>query len=100
MAIAETGWIAEDLVIPEFSVNVPSDSDKQAAYVRALLDEVDAIDGRFIVWFSLVDFDALWAGALGENPIGKIWRDTGLIDGDLDPRPALSIWRDYLARPL
>ena len=100
VAIAETGWAAERLTIPEFGVDVPSDNAAQNAYLGALFDSAETLDARFIVWFALVDFDALWSGALQEDPVARIWRDTGLYDENLNPRPALDTWQAQLGLPL
>lgn len=100
VAVAETGWIAEDLVIPTFSLSVPADEDDQARYVEALLIECERHDARFVTWFTIADYDALWNGVLGQDPIARIWRDTGLYDGAQVARPSLDAWRARLAVPL
>ncbi len=100
VAIAETGWPAETLAIPTFGVDIASDSARQDAYLNALFTAANALDARFIVWFSLVDYDALWNGALLQDPVAQIWRDTGLYDENLNPRPALDTWMDQLASPV
>ena len=100
IAIAETGWIAEQLTIPFFGVDVASNADMQNAYLAALFASAESLDARFIVWFSLVDFDALWNGVLGQDPVAHIWRDTGLYDENLNPRPALTTWETQLAVPV
>ena len=100
IAIAETGWVAETLTIPAFGVDVASDAAKQDAYLSALFAEAERLDARFIVWFALVDFDALWNGALQQDPIAHIWRDIGLFDENLSTRPALDTWQAQLALPL
>lgn len=98
IAIAETGWIAERLTIPFFGVDVDSNPDMQAAYLNELFAAAEILDARFIVWFSLVDFDALWNGVLGQDPVAHIWRDIGLYDENLNPRPALDIWQAELGQ--
>lgn len=100
VAIAETGWPAETLTIPAFGVDVASDPATQDAYLDALFAAADALDARFIVWFSLADYDALWNGVLQQDPLAQIWRDTGLYDENLNPRPALDTWMEQLATPL
>ncbi len=70
VAIAETGWPAESL------------------------------DAKFIVWFSLVDYDALWNGVLQQDPVAQIWRDTGLYDENLNSRSSLDTWQEQLSIPL
>jgi hypothetical protein len=100
IAIAETGWIAERLTIPFFGVDVDSNADMQAAYLNELFAAAEILDARFIVWFALVDFDALWNGVLGQDPVAHIWRDIGLYDENLNPRPALDIWQAKLSQPV
>ena len=100
IAIAETGWAAERLTIPAFSVDVASTPAMQDAYLDALFAEAEALDAAFIVWFFLADYDALWNGVLAQDPVAQIWRDTGLYDENLNPRPALDRWMTELAVPL
>ncbi|MEM9380178.1 MAG: hypothetical protein AAGB93_09555 [Planctomycetota bacterium] len=100
VAVAETGWIAEDLVIPAFSLNVPADEDDQARFVQTLLAECARHDARFVTWFTIADFDALWNGVLGQDPLAQIWRDTGLFDGIQVARPGLAEWQARLSVPL
>lgn len=100
VAIAETGWPAETLTIPAFGVDIASDAAKQDAFLDALFTAANALDARFIVWFSLVDYDALWNGVLQQDPVAQIWRDIGLYDENLNPRPALDRWMENLASPL
>ena len=100
IAIAETGWAAETLTIPAFGVDIASNAANQDAYLNSLFAAAESLDAQFIVWFSLVDFDALWNGVLAQDPVAHIWRDTGLYDEALNPRPALQTWMNQLALPL
>lgn len=96
VAIAETGWAAELVNIPAFGVNVPVDSADQNHYVKELFKEATALRVSFIIWFSLVDFDLLWNDALGQDPLARIWRDTGLYDENLNARSAQQTWINQL----
>lgn len=98
IAIAETGWIAEDLVIPTYSVNVKANEENQRAYVARMLKEANALDVRFVMWFTVVDFDPFWNGLLGQDPLAQIWRDTGLYADTNTPRTGLGEWDTWLAR--
>ena len=100
IAIAETGWAAETLTIPAFGVDIASNAANQDAYLNALFAAAESLDAEFIVWFSLVDFDALWNGVLAQDPVAHIWRDTGLYDESLNPRPALQTWMNQLILPI
>ncbi len=97
VAVAETAWIAERLDIPTFSVDVAATAQNQADYLVELFAEAEAANAEFIVWWALVDFDALWDGVLGQDPLARIWRDTGLFDESLNPRSALDVWQQQLA---
>ncbi len=97
IAVAETAWIAERLEVPAFGVDVMANAQNQADYMTELFAEAEALDAEFVVWWALVDFDALWDGALGQDPIARIWRDTGLFDEALNTRPALDVWQAQFA---
>jgi hypothetical protein len=99
LIIAETAWIAEPLVIPQFGVDVPATAADQAAYLERLFDEVERLDAELVTWWAPVDFDTLWSQTLGSDPIAKIWRDTGLWDENLQPRQGLSVWQARRAEP-
>lgn len=98
-AVAETGWLAEDLVIDEWGIDAEATADDQDRYVQRLLSEATDRDAAFVLWFTVVDYDALWEGLLAEDQGARIWRDTGLYDGDVVARPALSTWDMWLATP-
>jgi hypothetical protein len=104
VAIAETGWPAEDVE----NANNPGiiiaaeDPGRQQQYVKFLINEMDKLDGRFITLFFTRDFDDFWASDLKNYPnaqLIRLWRDTGLYDGQGNPRPALNTWRAALKRP-
>lgn len=97
IAVAETAWIAERLEVPTFGVDVMATARNQADYMTELFSEAEALDAEFIVWWALVDFDALWNGVLGQDPIARIWRDTGLFDESLNQRPALDAWQQQFS---
>ncbi len=100
VAVAETGWIAEQLLIPFYSVDVAATPENQDAYLKELFTRAEGLKAEFIIWFSFVDFDELWNNTLGQDPLAQIWRDTGLYDGTVTPRPALATWEEWLGYPL
>jgi len=79
-----------------FSVDVAADAANQDAYVTVLFEQSELLNAEFIIWFSLLDFDALWYGILNQDPVARIWRDTGLYDQNLIARPALGNWQRQL----
>ena len=81
-------------------MDIDSNAAFQDAYVNALFSAAENLDAEFIVWFSLADFDALWNGVLLQDPVARIWRDIGLYDDALNPRPAMDTWMNQLSLPL
>ena len=97
-AIAETAWPAEDISDP-YPVIIEGSESAQLAYVERLIEEATDKNAVFITWFFTRDFDEFWEAQLKDNPIAptiRLWKDTGLYDGDGNPRPALGLWKDAL----
>lgn len=100
-AVAETGFIAENLVLEKYGVRIPGSEKGQAEYVHFLLHQSSKLNARFVVWFVSRDFDALWEklAPLGIDEIFKLFRDMGLFDEAGTAREALRIWDQWLALP-
>ena len=97
MAITETAWIAEDYPLGEpFNFTITGTADFQNDYLEKLFLESNDLNIEFIIWFSIVDYDA-WQAVYG-NKISRIWQDTGLFDENLQERPALLTWQNWLSR--
>jgi len=96
MAISETGWIAENLVISNFQYSEQSDQAKQNAYAAKMLQEADNLNMVFVIWWCITDFDTLWNNELGQDPVAKIWKDIGLFDENQNPRSMVQTWDLWL----
>ena len=96
MAISETGWIGEDLDIPEFLYTETSDSDKQNAFAIEVLQAAEDMQMELVIWWTVSDFDTLWNNELGQDSVAKIWKDIGLYDENQMMRPALQTWDIWL----
>jgi len=96
IAITETGWIAENLQIDTFGLNVASNPSFQNDYLEALFTESNRLNAEFLIWFCSVDFDTLWLNEMNSDPVGAIWRDTGLWDENRSARPGLILWDSWL----
>jgi hypothetical protein len=101
IAFAETGYIAEDLTIPSFNVNLQSNSSWQKDYLEKIFKITNDNKGKFIVWFCSKDYDA------GNNTLRNLglftdlflmWEDTGLIDENNTARPALTSWETWMKK--
>jgi hypothetical protein len=100
-AIAENGYLAEDMKV--LTKKMKSSEADQKRYVERMLREAAELDAEFVVWFVVADYDKLWGvlkWAVLFNPLMRAWKDTGLYDGDLKPRPALEVWDEWLAKPV
>lgn len=94
--VAETGFLGESLSIPSFGLNVTVTEDMQADYIEELFSEMNNLNVLGVVWFSPYDFDTLWSNLLNDD-FSLVWRDTGLKDGNQNPRKALSNWNSWLS---
>ena len=104
VVIAETAWPAEDVedVNNPGTIIAAEDPQRQQQYIQHLIDEMDRLDGRFITLFFTRDYDDFWESDFQYYPDAQLirtWRDTGLYDGQGDPRPALDTWLEALDRP-
>src|SRR5262245_26574531 len=101
LAIAETGHPAEDLDVKRWNLNFRTTPEEQNAYVTALLKRAQVDRYLFVTWFASKDFDELWATFPDAvKDIGRLWRDTGLVDEKGKERPALGTWKKEPGRPL
>jgi exo-beta-1,3-glucanase (GH17 family) len=100
-AVTETGFPAENVVLTQYRVRIPGREQWQADYVRRLLSEAHRLQAQFVVWFVLRDYDAGWETLtqMGGDDLLKLWRDTGLLDGNGQARSGLRIWDAWLALP-
>jgi len=100
-AVAETGFIAEDLILQKYGVRIPGNERWQAEYVQFLLNEANKLNAKFVVWFCSVDYDLLWEKIKNSmDEFFKMWRDTGLLNEKLEQRQSLKVWDAWLNLPL
>lgn len=94
---AETGYIAENLDVPEYNLYKQGNANWQERYLKKIGELLRNRKGAFAVWFCYTDYDALIPAleASGDyQPLFLFWRDTGLFDENHQPRPALQTWRN------
>lgn len=98
---AETGYIAENLEVPEYGLAKQGNADWQDRYLQKLGNLLRERRGQFAVWFCYTDYDALipYLKASGDyQPLFLFWRDTGLFDENHQPRPVLQTWRELRSK--
>lgn len=99
IAFVETNHIAETLEVSAFDLNIKSDPCEQKEYLEVLLENAQEHDYEFVIWWAHRDFDRLWEIFPDEvKDLGKIWRDTGLLDEDGIERVAYDVWQQALEK--
>lgn len=68
---------------------------KQANFLKLMLDESEKANAKFVIWFCVRDYDALWNNLLNQDPLALVWRDTGLFDEYGNQRNAFGLWKEY-----
>ena len=100
VAVAESSYPAQvwsTLSPPVLTFN--GSPAKQDDFLRKMLDACGRHPTRFVIWFCIRDYDALWGGVLGGSELALVWRDTGLYAEDGAERPALATWRAAFSVP-
>ncbi len=98
-AVAEMGENAEPLRLEGFGVTLPGTPDTQKAVLEAFLEFLGAHESEFVIWFVPRDYDLLWEKIATSAPEwAKAWKDCGLVSEDGLERPALALWREWMAR--
>jgi hypothetical protein len=65
---------------------------KQADFLNKMLVAAQGHQLQYVIWYTVRDYDQLWNGALAQDPIALIWRDTGLYDENGVAREAMNTW--------
>jgi hypothetical protein len=98
-AITQTGFPAENIDMS--GVMIRGNEDYQRLYVDILMEQAEKELAKFVCWYISRDYDDLWDNEIQKNKGRdslKIWKDTGLLDGDGGSRKALDVWTDWLGR--
>lgn len=99
LAIAETGYIAEDLLIPSFNLNKQGNENWQKDYLEKICQLCNKNKATLLIWFCQKDYDAgnnyLRSQALYMDLFG-LWEDTGLVNEAGKERPAYQSWLQWM----
>lgn len=99
IAFSETGHIAENLGVPSFNFFAEGSVCEQNAYMETLLKNAQDNNYKFVIWWTHRDFDELWETFPEElKDLGKLWRDTGLLDENGGERLAFQTWKKVLIK--
>lgn len=101
LAFAETGYIAQNLLVPAYSLNKQGTPAWQDAYLQQVLAFCEQKKARLFVWFCSKDYDAgnntLRALGLFQD-FFMLWQDTGLKDEQGRFRPAAYTWLNWMQK--
>ena len=100
--IAETGYPAQDFTMDagNGAFTIHTDQEKQKKFVDDLLTASEKWNAEFVIYFTMRDYDQLWARIGSPTDLNIAWRDAGLYDESGNPRPALNSWRDWFKKRL
>jgi hypothetical protein len=88
VAIAQTGWPAENVTAPS-PIFIPANDISQAMYLDRVLKEFRQNNALFVYWILVRNYDALWEKELSQSNNAfsqRQWKDIGLINGNGWPR--------------
>ena len=95
IAITETAYPAEPIAWGG-ETRYPSDPDAQKNYLATVLQVARRDNYLFVVNWAHRDWDARWERVKDRlDEMWTAWRDTGLLDGEGNPRPAYDLWKRY-----
>ncbi len=101
LVFAETGYIAEDLVIPSYNLNKQGNAAWQKDYLEKVLKFCNDKKAKLFIWFCHKDYDAgnntLRTLGLYQDLFG-LWEDTGFKDESGRERPAYQSWLQWVGR--
>lgn len=104
IAITETGFPAQDIVLKTYNITIPGSPEKQKTYFETLLNTANKDGYLFVIAFLYRDYDALFGKIAQElekrnltTDIFLVWRDCGMVDENGIERPALGVWKRYLS---
>lgn len=98
---AETGYIAQDLMVPFYSLNKHGTAEWQKDYLELVCQLCNSRKAKFLVWFCSADYDAgnTRLKSLGlYNDLFALWQDTGLKDENNMERPAYQAWLQWVSK--
>jgi hypothetical protein len=98
---AETGYIAQDLDLPAYSLTRHGTEAWQRDYLEKILSLCNDKHARFLVWFCWADYDAavIRMKQLGiYQDLFGLWKDIGLIDENHSTRPSYQLWLQWMDR--
>ena len=97
IAFVETSNLAENVSIPNLNISINGNECEQNIYLETLLTNAQEHNYEFVIWWAYKDYDALWETFPPEfKDVGKIWRNTGLLNKNGEERLSFITWNNIL----
>ena len=97
IAFVETAQLAENLSVPNFDLFIKGSICEQNSYLETLLTNAQMHNYMFVIWWAHRDYDALWQVFPDDvKDLGKLWKDTGLLDENGHQRLSFTTWEKVL----
>ena len=98
IAICETGYNTQDVSLPKWQIRMTGSEAAQKDYVSDLANYAKRDGYLFVVYYLPVDIGPL-VETLPEGPreLVRMWRENGLLESNLNPKPARDVWKSILA---
>lgn len=99
IAFVETAHLAEDLIVAGLNLNISGNEMEQNDYLETLLTNAQMNNYEFVIWWAHRDYDSLW-NTFPESvkDIGKLWRDTGLLNENAKARISEKNWNKVYSK--
>jgi hypothetical protein len=98
IAICETGYNTKDVSLPKWRIRLTGSEAAQKDYLSDLANYAKRDGYIFVIYYLPVDIgpivDTLPYAA---RELANMWRENGLLDANLTPKPALDVWKSILA---
>lgn len=96
ICISETSYPAEEFSINNGTITISGSQEKQKLFFTKLFDKAQKYNCRFIINFVIRDYDILWQQIGSPDDLYKLWRDTGIYDGEGNERSIKNLWMEKL----
>lgn len=94
IAFSETCHIAENLDVNGLKIHIKGTEKEQNQYLETLLINAQKNNYHFVIWWCHRDFNKLWNTFDNSiKDVGKLWRNTGILDQHGKPREAHTNWK-------
>lgn len=96
LCISETSYPAESFSVYGGTITINGSQEKQKLFFSKLFDKAQKYNCRFIINFVIRDYDQLWQEIGSPDDVYKLWKDTGIYDGDGNARIIKNLWLEKL----